>query len=131
MNKLPRAPSSDPSNEIANLLYNFVRDLAKHVEGVPDENGLLQMIRPHQERFRREVRRTAPDFIPFERRYAFTKTISKPEFLSSEEDAEDSLDEPGTPPEREEELPDGIICVDEVLQRAYEWVHSACFNPPY
>ena len=140
VNKLPKAPSSDPSNEIANLLHNFVRDLARHVEGVPDENGLLQLIRPHQERFRREVRRTAPAFLPFERRYAGTKTIPKPEFLSSEEDIEDILEEPETPPPEGEEnifrfvgsrrgLLDGMICVDEVLQRASEWVYITCFNP--
>jgi len=140
INKLPKAPSSDPSNEIANLLFRFVRDLARHVGGVPDENGLLQMIRPHQERFRRKVRQTAPDFVPFERRYAGTKKISTPEFLSSEEAIGEILEEPETPPECEEEVTfgsfgsrpgslDGMICVDEVLQRAYEWVHLACFNP--
>jgi hypothetical protein len=134
INQLPKAPSSDPSNEIATLLHNFVRDLARHVDGVPDENGLLQMIRPHQEQFRRKVRWIRPNFVPFKRRYARTKTISKPVFLSSEEgvDAVENILDPETPPESEKEITmgreslNGLICVDEMFQRAYKWIPITC-----
>lgn len=47
--ELPKAPSNDPSNEIATLIHGFVRDLARHVQGVPTENGLLQNIISQQE----------------------------------------------------------------------------------
>ncbi|KAF5374644.1 hypothetical protein D9615_008939 [Tricholomella constricta] len=87
LNSLPKAPSADPQNEIASLLHGFVRDLARHVEGVPEE-GLLQDIRPAQETFRRAVRITAPDFQPFEKRYKGAKRIEKAQFLSSEEESE-------------------------------------------
>ncbi|KNZ72243.1 Interferon-induced GTP-binding protein Mx [Termitomyces sp. J132] len=73
LHNLPKPPSSDPRNEIASLLHAFVRDLARHVEGVP-EDGLLQAIRPTQEQFRRTIRMTAPDFQPFEKR---TSSISQ------------------------------------------------------
>ncbi|KAG6883980.1 hypothetical protein C0993_002309 [Termitomyces sp. T159_Od127] len=88
LQRLPKPPSSDPRNEIANLLHIFVRDLAKHVEGVP-ENGLLQVIRPAQDDFRRAIRTTAPDFQPFERRFSRKKKIDKAKFLLSEEGHED------------------------------------------
>lgn len=88
LNTLPKPPSSDPQNEVASLLHQFVRDLAKHVEGVPEE-GLLQAIRPAQERFRRAVRATAPEFQPFEKRHAKKKRIGKANFLRSEEGHED------------------------------------------
>lgn len=88
---LPKAPSSDPVSEIANMLHGFVRDLARHVEGVPDEDGLLQSIRPAQTTFRRAVRATAPEFMPFEKRYAGLKNIEKAEFLANEDEADDLL----------------------------------------
>ncbi|KAG5642512.1 hypothetical protein DXG03_002613 [Asterophora parasitica] len=88
LNSFPKAPSADPQNEIASLLHAFVRDLAKHVDGVP-EDGLLQAIRPAQEKFRRAVRVTAPDFQPFEKRYQKKKRIGKAKFLSNEEGHED------------------------------------------
>ena len=61
---LPKAPSEDPLSEIMNLLGLFVRDLERHLEGTPEEGGLLQRIRPSQEQFRREIKATAPDFRP-------------------------------------------------------------------
>ncbi|KAG5730381.1 Interferon-induced GTP-binding protein Mx [Termitomyces sp. T112] len=88
LHNLPKPPSSDPRNEIASLLHAFVRDLARHVEGVP-EDGLLQAIRPTQEQFRRTIRMTAPDFQPFEKRYAKKKKIDKAKFLLNEEGHDD------------------------------------------
>ncbi|KAJ7115622.1 P-loop containing nucleoside triphosphate hydrolase protein [Mycena crocata] len=66
LHQLPKPPSSDPVGEIAALLHQFIRELDSILEGVPDEEGLLQTIRPAQERFRRAIRDTAPDFRPFE-----------------------------------------------------------------
>jgi hypothetical protein len=66
LQQLPRPPSSDPVGEIATLLHLFIGELDKLLEGVPCADDLLQVIRPAQERFRREIRNTAPDFRPFE-----------------------------------------------------------------
>ena len=82
---LPKAPSSDPRNEILSLLHEFMTDVSRHVEGVPDEDGLLQAIRPAQDRFRRAVRGTAPKFRPFERKYKGERRLAPAAFLSFEE----------------------------------------------
>ncbi|KAJ7159212.1 P-loop containing nucleoside triphosphate hydrolase protein [Mycena crocata] len=64
---LPKPPSSDPVGDVASLLHQFVGALDSMLEGVPHEDGLLQIIRPAQDRFRGAIRNTAPDFRPFER----------------------------------------------------------------
>ncbi|KAJ2922805.1 hypothetical protein H1R20_g14300, partial [Candolleomyces eurysporus] len=86
LSSLPRPPSTDPVNEVTNLLYEFVADLHQHVDGVPGENGLLQCIRPAQDRFRRTIRDTAPQFMPFERRRADGKVLRPPTFLEGDDD---------------------------------------------
>jgi len=102
LGQLPRAPSSDPRSEISTLLHAFTSDLLRHVEGVPDDEhstfgagiGLIQAIRPAQERFRRAIRETAPNFKPFERGSGGKKHLPRPEFLRSEEgEGEESDDE--------------------------------------
>ena len=101
LGQLPRAPSSDPRSEISTLLHSFTSDLLRHVEGVPDDEhstfGLIQAIRPAQDRFRRAIRETAPNFKPFERGTGGKKHLSRPEFLRSEEgdegEASDDEDE--------------------------------------
>lgn len=131
---LPKAPSSDPRNEIANLLHGFVRDLARHVEGFPDDDGLLQAIRPAQEKFRRAVRITVPEFQPFEKRYE-KKSIGKPKFLISEEghedfedsDIEDVADIGSDIAGSQDVVVTGkAIFIDEVLKRANQSVSSSC-----
>lgn len=111
------------------MLHGFVTDLAKRVEGIPDEDGLLQCIRPAQERLRRALRITAPDFRPFEKRYAETKKLGRAEFLLHEEgheeigpsdvyesearsDSSASMDRVG--------YSSGPIYIDEVMGRAHQ-----------
>ena len=115
--ELPKAPSNDPSNEIATSIHGFVRDLARHVQGVPTENGLLQNIISQQEHFRRAVRGTAPDFCPFEKHDAGKRTI-RLDFLVPKEGTfvEDSY------PDREGSNAKKRIYVDEVLERAQRCV---------
>lgn len=86
LGKLPKEPSRDPYNEIASLLYDFVADLSKRVEGVPDKDGIMQTIRPAHNAFRRAVRGTAPEFVPFEKQHARGKTFGRPKFLANEEE---------------------------------------------
>lgn len=133
---LPKAPSSDPRNEILSLLHEFMTDVSRHVEGVPDEDGLLQAIRPAQERFRRAVRGTAPRFRPFERKFRGERGLKPAAFLSFEEgegDVEEDEDEDdgeqmvqtteGTGEGRKRKHGDVVghdaIYIDEVYERAH------------
>jgi hypothetical protein len=108
----------DPVNDIANLLHIFTSELQRHcIQGVPHSDGLLQAMRPAQLRFRKAIRETAPEFIPFEREKAGKKTLPKPRFLDNEE-------------EYGEEGSEGLqaraarsVYVDEVYARAMQSVH--------
>ncbi|KAI0057528.1 hypothetical protein BV25DRAFT_1841634 [Artomyces pyxidatus] len=62
LNKLPIALSLDPLTEMVNLLTNFSNAVIYNIEGTPDEDGLVQAIRPHQETFQHAIRTLAPDF---------------------------------------------------------------------
>ncbi|CAL1711881.1 unnamed protein product [Somion occarium] len=113
---LPKPPSTDVLTEILHLIGDFSRDLAKHLEGTPDEDGLLQAIRPAHEAFKRAIRATAPNFKPFEKnKQSFTMShmlgeetdVDTPSFLSNEED-----------PTSKESGPTNAIYIDEVMERA-------------
>lgn len=49
---------------------------------------ILQAIRPAQEKFRKAIRVTAPDFCPFERKFKGTRQLGRATFLHSEEGEE-------------------------------------------
>ena len=149
LGQLPRAPSSDPRSEISTLLHSFTSDLLRHVEGVPDDEhstfgagiGLIQAIRPAQDRFRRAIRETAPNFKPFERGTSSRRYLPRPEFLLSEEgdegEASDDQEEGGSVTDMEESANYGspdlvgrkrkkptseVIYIDDVLDRAHRSV---------
>jgi hypothetical protein len=113
---LPPPPTSDPRSEILTLLHKFSQDLAQQIEGVPDgihdadEQGLIQAIRPVQEKFKRAIRATAPNFSPLEKSVS-AKNWERPDFAPSllvwEEGAENTAVTKAPP-----------IFVDEVLERA-------------
>ncbi|KAJ7027364.1 P-loop containing nucleoside triphosphate hydrolase protein [Mycena alexandri] len=91
LHHLPKPPSGDPIGEVAGLLHVFIGELDKILEGIPHDEGLLQIIRPAQERFRREIRSTAPDFRPFEDsslRGRVPSLFADPVFLSNEDGCE-------------------------------------------
>ncbi|KAJ7288890.1 P-loop containing nucleoside triphosphate hydrolase protein [Mycena rebaudengoi] len=119
LNQLPKPPSSDPVSEIATLLHVFVGDLDKLLEGLPHEHGLLQSIRPAQEKFRRDIRQTAPDFRPFEEPETADvfERFPDPPFLSNEDghDEKDGHNDNGVP-----ELYASLhpVFIDQVLRRA-------------
>ncbi|KAL0945228.1 hypothetical protein HGRIS_000741 [Hohenbuehelia grisea] len=106
---LPKEPSTDPLNEIMDLLTNFCKDLTDHIDGTPDENGLVQEIRPKQEEFQQKIRRTAPDFKPYEQAKAAgrSSTLKCPDFLLNEPDGGEVEDQNLAP-----------IYIDQVYQRA-------------
>ncbi|KAH9485773.1 Interferon-induced GTP-binding protein Mx2 [Psilocybe cubensis] len=133
LSKLPPAPSSNPRSEILALLHKFTSDFLRHVEGVSDDPstsgtgiGLMQAIHPAQERFRREIRRTSPNFRPFKRIDAATKHLPAPAFLRNEEGntsddsgSGDSSNEVSWASLCKRKTPaDDIIYVDDVLDRA-------------
>ncbi|KIJ13505.1 hypothetical protein PAXINDRAFT_81017 [Paxillus involutus ATCC 200175] len=112
---LPRAPSSDPVGEVLHVLSSFSRDLSRRLEGTSDADGLLQTIRPCQEAFKRAIRRTAPNFIPWEKTQK-SRELPEPRFLANEEgDDEDSDEESDDESEHEHEHK---IYIDEVFKRA-------------
>ncbi|KAJ7831451.1 P-loop containing nucleoside triphosphate hydrolase protein [Mycena olivaceomarginata] len=107
--QLPKPPSSDSIGEIASLLHGFGGELHKILEGVPRAEGLLQVIRPAQEQFRRAIRETAPDFRPYERPEEGLDDFPFPDpaFLSHEDG--------GTFHDNSSRIP---IFIDQVLGRA-------------
>ena len=111
LNGLPKPPSDDPRGDISFLLHTFTSDLAQEIKGVPDEDGLLQAIRPAQEDFRRAIRMTAPDFRPFEREFEGIRHLEQATFLYSEEGEE--LDEGS-------ESGSKTIYIDQVMERAHQ-----------
>ncbi|RXW23695.1 hypothetical protein EST38_g2159 [Candolleomyces aberdarensis] len=95
---LPPPPSTDPFNDMAALIYSFNADLHRHVMGIPDKDGLLQAIRPVQQRFRVAIRGTAPLFIPLARASSSRFTLPPVRFLDNEEESiarEEEVEEAG------------------------------------
>jgi hypothetical protein len=91
------------------LISSFVRSIEGLIDGVPDENGLIQALRgPHAE-FKKAIQRTAPDFRPLTPTDSETPTIpSPPKFLVDED--KDWQDQPNDN--------SGAIYIDEVMRRA-------------
>ncbi|KIK81251.1 hypothetical protein PAXRUDRAFT_832978 [Paxillus rubicundulus Ve08.2h10] len=122
---LPRAPSSDPVGEVLHVLSNFTRDLSRRLEGTSEEDGLLQTIRPCQETFKRAIRRTAPNFVPWENTQS-ARELPKAEFLANEEGDDEGtvIESDGGSPSLphlgsvEKSLPTDQIYIDEVFKRA-------------
>ncbi len=103
------AAQESPSRDFGAPYRSFAMDVSRHVDGIPDEEGILQMIRPAQENFKRAIRGTAPQFRPFERNLAGTQTLPAPTFLGNEDDGE-----------AVEVGEDQCIYVDEVQTRALQ-----------
>jgi hypothetical protein len=86
LEELPAAPSDDAQGEIILLVSNFARELAVHVEGTPDRDGIHQTIRPLSKSFSDDIRNTAPKFSPFER--GTGRRYTHPGFLRSDRERE-------------------------------------------
>jgi hypothetical protein len=107
---LPDPPSSEPMVEIMKRIGDFVRSIEHIVAGTPDEDGFIQAILRPQERFKKEIRQTSPDFRPFEqpRDGNAAPVLPQPRFLSNEEaESEWQPNDAGR-----------MIFVDEVMNRA-------------
>lgn len=92
------------------LISSFVRSIERLIEGVPDEDGLIQALRePHME-FKKAIRKTAPDFRPLSHPTSSeTPTVPSPPKFLVDEDTEwqDQPDDDS-----------GAIYVDEVMRKA-------------
>jgi len=108
MRELPKPPSSDAFGEVLHLVGDFARDLSRHLEGTPEEDGLMQRIRQAQLRFRTAIRATAPRFRPYEKKFLDARTLPSADFLSDEENED----------EHSFGVIDTAIYVDEVYERA-------------
>ncbi|KAI0333222.1 hypothetical protein GY45DRAFT_1319829 [Cubamyces sp. BRFM 1775] len=110
LERLPKPPSNDALSEVLHLISTFCKGLSQLLEGTPDDDGLLQSIRPICETFRQGVRSTEPDFRPYERQFALRNPDAHryicPAFLSSEE-------APFTPQDNSH-----AIFIDDVMNRA-------------
>jgi hypothetical protein len=113
LRELPKEPSVDPQTEISSMIHVFAATISKHVEGVPNSRGLLQVIRPSQEKFRKAIRGTAPRFQPFEGMELSEGLVPDPDppFIKHEEEAEGQL---------ADTVRTDIISVDAVMERARE-----------
>lgn len=86
---LPAEVSDDPAAAVLSLVMDFHRDVNIHVEGVPDSDGLIQQIRAANDRFRRAIRASAPNFRPYKRDKDKDRKHTMPDmtFLAEEDDA--------------------------------------------
>ncbi|KAI9441571.1 P-loop containing nucleoside triphosphate hydrolase protein [Lactarius indigo] len=108
ISQLPTPPSSEPNSELSKLIGAFIQSVNTLVDGIPDENGLIQKLRGPRDEFKKAIRQTAPHFLPLERSQAADTTLVPPSFLSSEEE------------EWEEEPSDvsSPIYIEDVLEKA-------------
>ncbi|KAJ3812204.1 P-loop containing nucleoside triphosphate hydrolase protein [Lentinula aff. lateritia] len=84
--QLPKEPSQDPMSDISAMIYSFGSRLSRVLEGTPEAEALLQCIRPAQNAFKREIRKTAPNFRPYEKKYASQRNMAHFKFLNNEDD---------------------------------------------
>ena len=134
---LPKAPSSDSLNKICTLIHSFTVDLARHIEGIPNHDGLLQTIRPAHEKFRKSIRMTAPNFRPFESSLKEQRHLSRASFLANEEtedeagEASDNEDKGQGDPRHVQKsqalvVKSRKIYIDEVMEKAQQYVSHFC-----
>ncbi|KIK17199.1 hypothetical protein PISMIDRAFT_15324 [Pisolithus microcarpus 441] len=110
---LPPEPPADPVNEALLIISEFLRELSVRIEGTPEADGLLQNIRVHTARFKREIRATAPSFIPWVRNEAHQHRLPPTSFLDNEEKplaGANNFPVTGPPP--------NSIYIEEVMERA-------------
>jgi hypothetical protein len=66
-------------------LNAFTRDLSRHIEGTADSDGLVQRVNRENVKFKLAIRKTVPDFRPFERSKGGGRLDVGPEFLHDED----------------------------------------------
>lgn len=103
---LPPDFTDNPINELLRLIGNFQKKVWTELEGTINPEGLIQKIKAHQLTFRKQLRGTAPRFVPFDKGTDEARQIPSLDFL---DDQERDLGEEGSL---------DIIYLDEVKWRA-------------
>ena len=104
LQNLPKPPSSNPINEIIEMVSGFSRSLSTFVEGTPDEEGIHQTIQPLHLKFKKAIEETAPNFRPY--KSGERVEYEPPTFLAAEKT--------GLGPD------DGAIHIDRVMDMALQ-----------
>lgn len=90
---LPPPPPDDSASELLKLVTGFSVDVGALVEGAQGSEQLLRQCRPAYKQFKRDIRRTAPRFVPFtatEGKKGCVELMLEPEEpVESEQAAED------------------------------------------
>jgi hypothetical protein len=90
LSSLPKPPSNDPVGEVHELLGAFNRTVSSNVQGTARADGLVQRINKLHDSFRVAIRRTAPDFRPYDKDRADPPAMPSPDFLGVENDGLDN-----------------------------------------
>ncbi|KAF9521211.1 hypothetical protein BS47DRAFT_1386879 [Hydnum rufescens UP504] len=83
LSRLP-PPVSNALSEALRMIADFQRVVEKEVEGTTSKHGLIQKIRAHEQQFRKDLRGTAPLFVPFNAADDFAR-LPIIDFLAEEE----------------------------------------------
>lgn len=121
LKKLPSEPPGDPVAAVLQVLECFKMDLAKRLEGTPDEDGVIQRVRTRATAFKHAIHRTIPSFVPWERKKADQHPIPFSLVSFAEDDGDDGR------------LPSNSnhIYLDEVMRRAQKSVFYIARCPIY
>ena len=110
---LPPPPPEDSASELLKLVTGFSADVGALVEGAQGNKQLLQQCRPAYKQFKRDIRKTAPRFVPF------TAKEGGGSFV-------ELMLEPEEPEEREGQVEDEILemNLDAVGEHIEGWVYA-------
>jgi hypothetical protein len=109
LSRLPPPISTNAIGETLRLIAKFDRAVQKEVAGTTSKDGLIQKVRVHEQQFRRDLRGTAPLFIPFNSTDENAR-VPVIDFLAEEERDLGNTDH------------STVIYLDQVQQRARECV---------
>ena len=80
---LPPPITSDPGAFVLNLITRFCTEIEAHVRGSPEFAQLVQANREAYEKFKVQIRRTAPPFVP----YASPEDVPKDAVMHADKNA--------------------------------------------
>lgn len=93
LEELPAAVAGEPTSYVLSLVTSFCRDVALHVDGDPDTAGLVQRNRLSYARFKRDIRASAPPFLPVQSVSTRGGKSEYSQFADMEDDSDDDDNE--------------------------------------
>ena len=94
LSALPPPPPENPAGKLLQLVASFSSDVGALVQGAESFERLMQHCRPAYARFKRDIRGTAPDFVPFtcgEDPFNFKSPVFEPD-TEDEEDLDSGIE---------------------------------------